>query len=147
LQRAACRLSVREVIQLALLFCIPWFLGNYCYQLALSDTEAAIVNVLSSSSCLFTLILAAIFPSEDGDRFTLSKLMAICFNVVGVVLVSYSDLDLENGFPKGAIWTLVGALFYSIYIVLLRRKVNHEDNMDSPMFFGKTVLARKLTRP
>ena len=23
-----------------------------------------------------------------------------------------------------------------MYIVLLRRRVNHEDNMDSPMFFG-----------
>jgi solute carrier family 35 protein F5 len=31
---------------------------------------------------------------------------------------------------------LFGAFFYSSYIVLLRRKVNHEDNMDAPMFFG-----------
>jgi drug/metabolite transporter (DMT)-like permease len=31
---------------------------------------------------------------------------------------------------------LFGAFFYSSYTVLLRRKVNHEDNMDAPMFFG-----------
>ena len=31
---------------------------------------------------------------------------------------------------------LFGAFFYSTYIVLLRRKANHEDNMDAPMFFG-----------
>ena len=51
-------------------------------------------------------------------------------------MVSYADLELEKGVPAGAFWTLVGAFFYSVYIVLLRRKVNHEDNMDSPMFFG-----------
>ncbi len=138
LRRAASRLTIGEVMRLALLFCVPWFLGNFCYQTALSDTEAAVVNVLSSSSCLFTLVLAAVFPSESGDRITLSKLVAVCFSVLGVVLISYSDLEIEGGggVPKGALWTLAGSFFYSTYIVLLRRKVSHEDNMDSPMFFG-----------
>ena len=145
LRRAASRLSIKEVVQLALLFCVPWFLGNFCYQEALSETEVAVVNVLSSSSCLFTLILPAIFPSEESDRFTLSKLFAVCFSITGVVLVSYSDLDLEAGsVPAGAIWTLVGAFFYAVYIVLLRRRVNHEDNMDSPMFFGFVGLFNAL---
>ena len=44
LRRAASRLTVGEVLQLALLFCFPWFLGNYCYQAALSETEAAVVQ-------------------------------------------------------------------------------------------------------
>jgi solute carrier family 35 protein F5 len=136
LRRAASRLTVREVLQLALLFAFPWFVGNYCYQSALSVTEAAVVNVLSSSSCLFTLILSAIFPSEDGDRITLSKLSAVCFSICGVVLVCYEDLNLETRIPFGALWTVLGAFCYSVYIVLLRRRVNHEDNMDSPMFFG-----------
>ncbi len=136
LRRAASRLTLSEVMQLSFLFCVPWFLGNFCYQSALSNTEAAVVNVLSSSSCFFTLILAAIFPSESGDRFTLSKFLAVCFSVLGVALVSYSDLELEGGFPLGALWTLAGALCYSTYIVLLRRRVGHEDNMDGPMFFG-----------
>lgn len=47
------------------------------YQEALANTEAGIVNILSCSSGLFTLILASIFPANSGDRFTLSKLLAI----------------------------------------------------------------------
>ena len=49
LRRAASRLTVGEVLQLALLFCFPWFVGNYCYQAALSDTEAAGVQASSDS--------------------------------------------------------------------------------------------------
>ena len=99
---------------------LQWFLANLSYQEALSDTQVAIVNILSStsgdspslssrgndawrptgvkacllnlkwskhgfyrsyfsspSSGLFTLILAAIFPSNSSDRFTLSKLLAV----------------------------------------------------------------------
>ena len=61
--------------------------------------------MLSSSSCLFTLILAAVFPSEEGDRITLSKFSAVCFSMAGVALVCYSDLAVEGGdIPAGALW-------------------------------------------
>lgn len=70
-------------------FCLlQWFAGNYAYQLALSDTKAGIVNIISSASGLFTLILAAIFPSSLADKFTLSKLFAVMLMVTGVVRVS-----------------------------------------------------------
>lgn len=69
--------SVRTVCKLALLFCVLWFVANYSYQEALLGTEAAIVNILSSTSGLFTLILAAVWSSGPGDKFTLSKLIAV----------------------------------------------------------------------
>jgi len=136
LQRAANRLTVSETAQLALSFSLLWFAGNYSYQAALAYTEAGIVNVLSASSCFFTLILSAIFPSTSLDRLSLTKVVAVLFTVSGVILVSYSDLKLEDGIPLGSLWTLSGAIFYSSYIVFLRRKIDHEDKLDVPMFFG-----------
>ena len=136
LQRAAERLTVAETAQLSLSFSFLFFLGNYSYQAALSYTEAGIVNVLSASSCLFTLLLAAVFPSLPSDRLSLTKVVAVLFTISGVVLVSYSDLKLESGLPLGSLWTLSGAIFYSSYIVFLRRKIDHEDKLDVPMFFG-----------
>ena len=88
------------------------------------------MNVLSASSCIFTLLLAGMFPSEPGDKITLSKICAVCFNFSGVILVSYADLkdqtpqtDGKSNMPVGVVWALSGAFFYSLYIVLLRRKV------------------------
>jgi solute carrier family 35 protein F5 len=150
---------------------IQWFIANYTYQLALSNTEAGTVNVLSSSSSLFTLLLAAIFPSVTADKFTLSKLLAVLFSFGGVVsgilnnricpslilinysflsliltpisddlqvVVSLSDMKMEGKtIPLGAVFALISALFYALYLVFLRKKVDHEDKLDIPMFFGE----------
>ncbi|GFG28761.1 hypothetical protein Cfor_10758, partial [Coptotermes formosanus] len=61
-----------------------WVIANYTYQTAVAGTEAGIVTVLSSTSSLFTLVLAAVFPSNLGDHFTLSKLVAVCISISGL---------------------------------------------------------------
>uniref|UniRef100_H0VBU5 Solute carrier family 35 member F5 n=1 Tax=Cavia porcellus TaxID=10141 RepID=H0VBU5_CAVPO len=104
---------------------------------SLSDTQVAIVNILSSTSGLFTLILAAVFPSNSGDRFTLSKLLAVILSIGGVVLVNLSGSEKSAGKDMiGSIWSLAGAMLYAVYIVMIKRKVDREDKLDIPMFFG-----------
>lgn len=64
---------------------LQWFVANYTYQLAVSHTQVGIVNVLSSSSSLFTLMLAALFPALASDKFSVSKLISVLVSIVGVV--------------------------------------------------------------
>ncbi|KYQ49500.1 Solute carrier family 35 member F5 [Trachymyrmex zeteki] len=136
-RRQANKFSVQKVAKIALMFCLFWFMANYTYQMSLEQTSARIVTVLSSTSSLFTLFLAASFPSNGGDKFTLSKLAAVIVSIFGLVLVGISDLTIEsNNMSTGIILALVSAFFYAAYIVFLKRKVDHEDKMDIPMFFG-----------
>ncbi|XP_072387880.1 solute carrier family 35 member F5 [Diabrotica undecimpunctata] len=135
-KRAANRLPIARVAKIALIFCLLWFIANYTYQVALSETEAGIVNVLSSTSSLFTLVLASIFPSNPSDKFTLSKLVAVFLSIIGIVLVSFSDLTIESKLPFGAVLSLFSAFFYATYLVFLKRKVDHEDKIGIPLFFG-----------
>ncbi|KAK9746257.1 EamA-like transporter family [Popillia japonica] len=136
-RRAASRLSVFVVAKLALIFCVLWFCANYTYQLALAETEAGIVNVLSSTSSLFILMLASVFPSTTGDKFTLSKLVAVLFSLAGIILVSFSDISMESSkVPLGVALSLISAFLYACYLVFLRRHVDHEDKLDIPLFFG-----------
>jgi len=95
-------------------------------------------NVLSSTSSLFTLILAALFPSQTSDRFTVSKLLAVLISVGGVSIITYVDeKEIETSkIPAGAIWALIGAVSYAVYLVFLRRRVENENKLDIPMFFG-----------
>lgn len=134
--RALSKFTLKQVAKIAGVFCILWFFGNYSYQIALNYTEAGIVNVLSSTSSLFTLVCAAIYPASSADRFTLSKLVAVLISISGVVMVTYSDLKFEGKIPAGALWALSGAIFYAVYLVALRRRVDHEDKLDIPLFFG-----------
>ncbi|XP_072329063.1 solute carrier family 35 member F5-like isoform X3 [Scyliorhinus torazame] len=141
------KLTVSQVAKISFFFCFVWFLANFSYQEALSDTQVAVVNILSSTSGLFTLLLAAMFPSNSGDRFTLSKLLAVVLSIGGVTLVSLSSNDTEGkgtiekehspeAFVTGSLWSLTGAVLYAIYIVMIKRKVDREDKLDIPMFFG-----------
>lgn len=137
--RAANKLSVKQVARVAFMFSLLWFIGNLSYQEALLDSEAGIVNLLSCSSGLFTLLLASMFPSNNSDKFTLSKFIAVVISLVGVGLVTTADKHTTfqgHVLSPGAIWTLAGALFYAAYLVFLRRQVDNEDRMDLPMFFG-----------
>ncbi|KAK1165808.1 solute carrier family 35 member F5-like [Acipenser oxyrinchus oxyrinchus] len=135
--KTVSKLPITQVAKISFFFCFVWFLANFSYQEALSDTQVAIVNILSSTSGLFTLILAAVFPSNSGDRFTLSKLLAVALSIGGVVLVSLSGSDNTDGKDIiGSLWSLVGAVLYAVYIVMIKRKVDREDKLDIPMFFG-----------
>uniref|UniRef100_A0A673B3D9 Solute carrier family 35 member F5 n=1 Tax=Sphaeramia orbicularis TaxID=375764 RepID=A0A673B3D9_9TELE len=135
--RTVGKLTITDVAKISFFFCFVWFLANLSYQEALSDTQVAIVNILSSTSGLFTLILAAIFPSNSSDRFTLSKLLAVALSMGGVALVSLSSMDNpdEKG-VIGSLWSLAGAILYAVYIVMIKRRVDREDKLDIPMFFG-----------
>ncbi|XP_072118237.1 solute carrier family 35 member F5-like isoform X2 [Mobula birostris] len=134
--KSAGKLTISQVAKISFFFCFVWFLANFSYQEALSDTQVAIVNILSSTSGLFTLLLAAMFPSNSGDRFTLSKLLAVILSIGGVTLVSLSSNETGGKGTVGSLWSLTGAVLYAVYIVMIKRKVDREDKLDIPMFFG-----------
>uniref|UniRef100_A0A1L8DF42 Solute carrier family 35 member F5 n=1 Tax=Nyssomyia neivai TaxID=330878 RepID=A0A1L8DF42_9DIPT len=127
--------SHHKTARTALMFSILWFVANYLFQLALEPSETAMVTLLSSTSSLFTLILAAIFPSASGDRFTLSKVTAVAISIAGVTMVTLSQLS-EPKMSKGVILALASAFFYASYLVLVKRKSDTEEKIDIPLFFG-----------
>lgn len=43
-------------------------------------------------------------------------------------------------FYVGSLWSLVGAMLYAVYIVMIKRRVDREDKLDIPMFFGEGAL-------
>ncbi|KAM7428869.1 hypothetical protein ABFA07_020209 [Porites harrisoni] len=131
------KLPVHRVARVALLFCLLWFCANCSYQEAIAHTSPAAVNILSSSSGLFTLILASVFQSSSADKFSITKLLAVLMSITGIVLVTLSDSkNKAGGISVGALWALASAFLYSCYLIMLKHKVPDERQMDIPMFFG-----------
>lgn len=119
----------------ALLFCILWFIANYMFQLALDPSEAALVTLLSTTSSIFTLVLAASFPSSSGDRFTVSKLVAVSLTMCGATMVTMSEIN-EPQSSRGIILSVLSAFFYACYLVLVKRKNDTDEKIDIIEFFG-----------
>ncbi|XP_031564696.1 solute carrier family 35 member F5-like [Actinia tenebrosa] len=134
---ASEKINLSRVSKIAVTFCFLWFLATLGYQEALNDTSPAAVNILSSTSGLFTLLLAAVFQSSPSDRFTLSKVCAVVLSICGITMVILSDTKSTKAEVNyGAIWALASAFLYACYLVFLKKKVPDESKIDIPMFFG-----------
>ncbi|XP_065183424.1 uncharacterized protein LOC135814254 isoform X1 [Sycon ciliatum] len=142
-KRRAMRLGLKETARLAFIFLFLWFIANYFYQLAFVKTSVATVNILSSTSSLFVLVLGAFLSADSADRFNPSKLFIVFICCAGVALVGYSDSaakasksDKGVTLDLGVLYSLIGALFYATYVVLLKRYVKDLNRLVVPLFFG-----------
>jgi solute carrier family 35 protein F5 len=135
-------LTMRETAVLALQFMIVWFLANYSLNLALKLTSVASATTLSSASGLFTLAIGTLVGVEI---FTFAKLGAVAMSFFGVLLVTQADtishtrinVRLLTRQPfLGDLLALASALFYALYVVLLKRKIVREERVSMPLFFG-----------
>lgn len=70
---------------------------------------------------------------------------------MGVLLVSLSDSadNLESGRGSSPIWgdtlALLSAVFYALYVILLKVRIQDESRIDMQLFFGFVGLFNVLT--
>ncbi|KAI0652199.1 hypothetical protein C8Q79DRAFT_1005424 [Trametes meyenii] len=139
-------LTTRETANLAAVFCLLWFIANWTVNAALGYTSVASATILSSMSGFFTLGIGRIFRVES---LTIVKISAVFTSFVGVVLVSLSDSSQsEPSTPStgtshlpslplvGDALALFSALFYALYVTLLKVRIRSEERIDMQVFFG-----------
>ncbi|KIY45495.1 hypothetical protein FISHEDRAFT_8792, partial [Fistulina hepatica ATCC 64428] len=142
-------LTTQETAKLAIHFCFLWFAANWSVNASLDYTSVASVTILSSMSGFFTLGIGRIFNVEVLTR---RKVLAVIVSFCGVCLVSYSDssetqnvnhselLSRRNTLLVGPIFgdllALFSAVFYALYVLLLKIRIKSESRVDMQLFFG-----------
>ncbi|KAJ6503418.1 vacuolar membrane protein [Mycena vitilis] len=144
-------LTIRETARLAFVFCFLWFIANWAVNASLDYTSVASATILSSMSGFFTLGIGRIFRVE---MLTLAKIAAVATSFGGVLLVSLSDsvqpqqgagpasrplahtTDLAPRPILGDCLALISAVFYAIYVILLKVRMRSESRVDMQLFFG-----------
>ncbi|KAJ7235901.1 hypothetical protein B0H12DRAFT_1141032 [Mycena haematopus] len=144
-------LTIRETARLAATFCSLWFIANWAVNASLDYTSVASATVLSSMSGFFTLGIGRLFRVE---MLTVAKIGAVITSFVGVILVSLSDsvqpqqpagpasrplAHAEDLAPRprlGDALALISALFYALYVILLKVRMRSESRVDMQLFFG-----------
>ncbi|QRV79512.1 hypothetical protein RhiJN_07527 [Ceratobasidium sp. AG-Ba] len=144
-------LTTRETAKLASIFCFFWFLANWTVNASLQFTSVASTTILASMSGFFTLLIGRVFHVESLSLEKLGAVVVRRVNFVGGVLVSVGDTPGTNPskppidtFPLrpdglayfGDILALGSALFYALYVVLLKVRIGDESRIDMQLFFG-----------
>ncbi|KAF8198950.1 hypothetical protein BJ912DRAFT_922159 [Pholiota molesta] len=143
-------LNDRQTADLAFSFCLIWFIANWSVNASLDYTSVASATILSSMSGFFTLAIGRLFHVE---KLTLIKIGAVCTSFLGVMIVSLSDSGMKQ--PAGPalhpttqqmivnsrailgdMLALVSALFYAMYVILLKVRIKSESRIDMQLFFG-----------
>ncbi|KMZ56050.1 Solute carrier family 35 member F5 [Zostera marina] len=119
------RWSRARIAKISLLICPFWFLAQLTFNYSLKYTTVTSNTILSSSSSLFTFILALVFL---GEKFTWVKLISVLFCMGGTIIVSLGDSKTgPNSVAKnpvlGDILTLFSTFLYAVYISLIRVKL------------------------
>ncbi|KAF8496660.1 hypothetical protein JB92DRAFT_2817793 [Gautieria morchelliformis] len=143
-------LTTPETASLASFFCLLWFIANWTVNASLDYTSVASSTVLSSTSSFFTLAIGRLFVVESP---TPTKLVAVLISFIGVLLVSLSDKSSSDHdapvpipslptLPRyanpllGDVLALASAIFYALYVILLKVRIRSESRIDMQLFFG-----------
>jgi solute carrier family 35 protein F5 len=143
-------LSVRETTWLSLEFCLLWFAAKYFVTACLEYTSVASFTILTSTSSIWTLLLGAIFGVE---QFSVKKFIGVLASLTGIMLISSVDLAGDNDdnrgkFPHksqrevaiGDAMAFISAVLYGMYAIIMKSRIDNEDRVNMPLFFGMTGL-------
>lgn len=132
------RLSLPEVIRVALVFFPVYFLANYTYNAGVNLTTVASSTILSSSSSFFTVLLSWFTKIDSVSVF---KILGVVAALCGVILVSVQDSEEDKKLTVhlqlfGDALSLSSAFLYASYAVLLKKLVYEAERLHMPMFLG-----------
>ncbi|AQK66335.1 EamA-like transporter family [Zea mays] len=105
-----------------------WFLAQLTFNLSLRYTTVTSNTILSSTSSLFTFLVALVFL---GETFTWLKLISVLLCMGGTIIVSLADSSssvnaIATNPRLGDFLSIVSAGLYAVYITLIRKKLPDE---------------------
>ncbi|XP_064947344.1 uncharacterized protein LOC135627116 [Musa acuminata AAA Group] len=117
-----------RVATISLLICPFWFFAQLTFNLSLKYTTVTSNTILSSTSSLFTFLVALVFL---GEKFTWLKLTSVLLCMGGTIIVSLADSGSEVSAIAtnpllGDVLALISAGLYAVYITLIRKKLPDE---------------------
>ncbi|KAG9015877.1 hypothetical protein FRB90_004337 [Tulasnella sp. 427] len=159
-------LTTRETAKLASIFSLFWFIANWAVNASLDYTSVASSTILASMSGFFTLAIGRIFRVETFSLAKLGAVVLSFLGVLLVTLAdteetrpnapkpanfallsrtsaSSSTTGPESSThpsttnpPLGDVLALLSALFYALYVTLLKVRIKDESRIDMQLFFG-----------
>ncbi|ODV58047.1 DMT family transporter ASCRUDRAFT_129219 [Ascoidea rubescens DSM 1968] len=138
------QLPLNETLKLSMNFCILWFLANLTMNASLSYTSVASQTILTSTSSFFTLLMGYVSRLETVNS---TKVLALILSFTCIIIVTKvdseteeDDISIKNNVSYKSVFgdflALISTFIYSIYTILLKKKVKVESKLNMKLFLG-----------
>ena len=87
--------------------------------ISLTYTTASNVGVIVSTAPFFTVMLSHIL--KQGDRMNSAFLVGFLFAMVGIALITFTDMSQMHLNPFGDFLALTAAIFWAVYSVVMKK--------------------------
>ncbi|KAL4110084.1 hypothetical protein PRIC1_001777 [Phytophthora ramorum] len=126
--------TLRRTIIAAAIVAPLWFVANFAYNESLNLTSVTSSTILSTTSTVFTLILAVWILKE---RFTWLKALGVALCMAGncTTLANDSSDGTSESF-WGNVCALIGAIMYGVYTTAIRKYLPDDAGMSVSLFIG-----------
>jgi solute carrier family 35 protein F5 len=134
--------SLRETAILSLTLCPIWFAMNYLFNLSLTLTSVASTTILSSTSGIWVMVFSSVLLRS---RFAWPNIAGVMCCIVGAVIISLKDQSSSSSSSSssdqkrtisGDVASVLSAIFYGLYTVVLRWRVSDESRLDMRLMLG-----------
>ena len=105
-----------------------WFGSNFFYNMGLANTSVTSSSILCNTSSVFVYILSLVLLK--GTRFDFVKALSVVVTIAGIVTVNLGSrtADSQEGESvKGNVYSLLSAVVYGLYAVILKLRIPNED--------------------
>lgn len=138
-----CYCAFPRQLRHALFLAPMWIVCTLTYQASLMFISVSSLNLVSSSSSLFVLILSSVCSFSPSDRFSWLKLLLVVCNFAGVALVSEYSVS-----SFGTSLGLFSAFCYAIYLTYFSYSQSDGSLLDMNLMMGMVgVLTLLLYTP
>ncbi|EEF31621.1 uncharacterized transporter C405.03c [Ricinus communis] len=138
------KLNAKETSLIGFSIAPLWFATEYLTNAALAKTSVASTTLLSSTSCLFTLLIGALLGEES---ITFVKAISVVISMTGVALTLVGKTWIAGGSQSraskdqkhsliGDLYAVLSALTYGLFTVLLKRFAGEGERVDVQKLFG-----------
>ena len=142
-EKDAMKVSPIRTIKLSFKLSFAWFFANYFQELAVIHQSTYFLIIVTGLTVAFSLLLEAIDHSRrtsnlfNEPKLSIVHLSSILLTLDGLVFISSAVPRIELTYAQpGLIWAVLSALLQSVFIIVLRKEVDHDEKLDIPFFLG-----------
>lgn len=112
--------EVRRAIRVGLIITPVWFFSQWSYSVGVSLTSVTSSTVISTTSCVWTLLASVMFL---GESLTCPKVIGVVFCMAGNVATLFGNdrQGGQEGHLQGDLLCLLSAMLYATYTTVLKR--------------------------